>query len=125
MLTPYGKAVRQYRDARNVTLTTMAEHLGVPPSYLSAIEHGRKQPSSSVIESTTEFFADAGGPSLADWKSLANESPTHIKLNLAAADEVEREVYLAVGRGFRHLPRTVKEEIRQFIRTRLRHQEDV
>ncbi len=41
-MTPFGQKVRELRAARGVTLAGMAAALDVTPSYLSALEHGRR-----------------------------------------------------------------------------------
>lgn len=118
MLTPFGRAVRVYRNELNVNLKQMADALDVPSSYLSAIEHGRKPVSASFVDAVHRYFIQHGVPR-DYWAELAAESPTHVKLDLTQADELEREVYMAVGRRFRDAPHQVKEDIRDFIRNRL------
>ncbi|MGL4729283.1 MAG: helix-turn-helix domain-containing protein [Bosea sp. (in: a-proteobacteria)] len=41
-MTPFGAKVRELRAARGMTLSDMAERLGVSPAYLSALEHGKR-----------------------------------------------------------------------------------
>ena len=123
MLTPFGKAIRISRDEKNVNLKQMAEALNVPSSYLSAVEHGRKPVSSALVDAVHEYFVDLH-PSREDWAALASVSPTQVKLDLTSADELEREVYMAVGRRFKSAPHQVKEEIRQFIRARLSNNDE-
>jgi transcriptional regulator with XRE-family HTH domain len=41
-MTPFGKRLRELREARGLPLKSMAEALGVSPAYLSALEHGRR-----------------------------------------------------------------------------------
>lgn len=41
-MTPFGARVRTLRRSRGVTLSAMAERLGVSPAYLSALEHGKR-----------------------------------------------------------------------------------
>lgn len=41
-MTPFGARIRQLRAAKGLTLSRMAEELGVTPAYLSALEHGRR-----------------------------------------------------------------------------------
>ncbi len=41
-MTPFGQKVRELRATRGVTLAGMAAALEVSPSYLSALEHGRR-----------------------------------------------------------------------------------
>ena len=124
MLTPFGKAMRRSREEKNVNLKKMAEALDLPSSYLSAIEHGRKPVSAALIDAVAAYFADEG-MHRDDWAALASASPTQVKLDLTQADELEREVYMAVGRRFKSAPHEVKEEIRQFIRARLSSDDEV
>lgn len=41
-MTPFGKAVRKLRIDRDLLLKDMADELGVTPTFLSAVETGRK-----------------------------------------------------------------------------------
>lgn len=41
-MTPFGARLRELRQARGMTMTAMAEAIGVSPAYLSALEHGRR-----------------------------------------------------------------------------------
>ena len=41
-MTPFGAKLRQLRAERGVSLKAMAEALGVTPTYLSALEHGKR-----------------------------------------------------------------------------------
>lgn len=41
-MTPFGQRIRQLRAAKGLTLSRMAQELGVTPAYLSALEHGRR-----------------------------------------------------------------------------------
>lgn len=46
-----GKAIRQERVKRKVSLRKYAEKIGISPAYLSDIERGNRYPSSAVINS--------------------------------------------------------------------------
>ncbi|PKR88582.1 transcriptional regulator [Pleomorphomonas diazotrophica] len=41
-MTPFGARLRELREARGMTLKSMAAAIGVSPAYLSALEHGRR-----------------------------------------------------------------------------------
>ncbi len=41
-MTPFGARICQWRQAKSLTLSAMANDLGVTPAYLSALEHGRR-----------------------------------------------------------------------------------
>lgn len=56
-MTPFGQRLRDLRDARGITLKTMAEDLGVTPTYLSALEHGRRsKPNWSFVQRVIHYF---------------------------------------------------------------------
>lgn len=114
MLTEFGKASRRCRDEMGSNLKQMADYLEVPPSYLSAIEHGQKKVPRKIIEKTWEYFG-ATGPTMDEWVEYAQESPTHVKLDMTSADELERDVYMAVGRKFHLMPHERKKEIRDLL----------
>lgn len=41
-MTPFGAKLRELRRVRGLTLKEMAGALGVTPTYLSALEHGKR-----------------------------------------------------------------------------------
>jgi len=56
-LTPFGVRVRALRQERGVTLTAMAEAIGVSPAYLSALELGKRgRPSWYLIQRIIAFL---------------------------------------------------------------------
>jgi len=56
-VTPFGAKLRALRAERNVTLTDMANTLGVSPSYLSALERGkRSRPSWAFVQAAIQYF---------------------------------------------------------------------
>ncbi len=56
-MTPFGARMRELRQARGVTLSDMAREIGVSPTYLSALEHGRRgRPSWSFVQQVIQYF---------------------------------------------------------------------
>ncbi|MEN3929633.1 helix-turn-helix domain-containing protein [Microvirga sp. W0021] len=56
-VTPLGEHLRQLRLERGVALKDMAEHLGVSPAYLSALEKGQRgKPTWVMIQGMLAFF---------------------------------------------------------------------
>lgn len=56
-MTPFGAKLRALRAERNLTLTDMANTLGVSPSYLSALERGkRSKPSWAFVQAAIQYF---------------------------------------------------------------------
>lgn len=56
-MTPFGAKLRALRAERNLTLSDMANALGISPSYLSALERGkRSKPSWAFVQAATQYF---------------------------------------------------------------------
>jgi transcriptional regulator with XRE-family HTH domain len=56
-VTPFGARLRELRAARGVPLKEMAEEVGVTPTYLSALEHGRRgRPSWDFVQRVIQYF---------------------------------------------------------------------
>jgi len=56
-MTPFGARLRELRQERGITLTTMAAELGVTPAYLSALERGhRGRPSRSFVHQVCQYL---------------------------------------------------------------------
>lgn len=62
MLTEFGKRVRKARIDADVSMLKMAETLGTTPSFLSAMEMGRKNISQAWARKIEKFFEDRGVP---------------------------------------------------------------
>lgn len=56
-MTPFGRRMRELRTTRGITLQEMAAALDVSPSYLSALEHGRRgRPSRTRVHQICQYF---------------------------------------------------------------------
>lgn len=56
-MTPFGARLRELRAERGVALKDMAESLGVTPTYLSALEHGRRgRPNWGFVQRVIHYF---------------------------------------------------------------------
>lgn len=56
-MTPFGRHMREMRAERGVTLSQMAEGIGVSAAYLSALEHGKRgQPTFLMLQRITAYF---------------------------------------------------------------------
>jgi len=56
-MTPFGRRMRELREAKGVTLQQMADALDVSPAYLSALEHGRRgRPSRPRVHQVCQYF---------------------------------------------------------------------
>lgn len=75
-LTEFGKAVRMARIQTGDTLLTMANHLNVSPSFLSAMETGGKKISDDWVKKINSYFVEKGAEieELEELAAAANES---------------------------------------------------
>jgi len=56
-MTPFGLFVRQKRAVKNIALKDMARAIGLTPSYLSALELGKKgRPSVVLIQKIAQYL---------------------------------------------------------------------
>lgn len=58
--TELGKVIRKLRVDCDVTQRSVAFSIGVTPSYLSAIEYGKREPSKELIGRIEKFFEGQG-----------------------------------------------------------------
>lgn len=101
-LTPFGKAVRKLRLDRDEILKDMAEKLDVSPSFLSAVETGKKKiPDEMLQELATHYQLKKNG--LADLRRLAQESQQQFKLNVSKTKKETRGLVAAFARKFTEL----------------------
>ncbi|MGJ7497187.1 helix-turn-helix domain-containing protein [Variovorax sp. RT4R15] len=59
-ITEFGKAVRKARIDADETLASMANHLNTTPSFLSAMEMGRKKIPADWIGRIEQYFLQRG-----------------------------------------------------------------
>lgn len=56
-MTPFGARMRAMRAARGIALKDMAAALDVTPTYLSALEHGRRgRPTWYFVQRVIQYF---------------------------------------------------------------------
>ncbi len=56
-MTPFGQKLRELREARGISLKSMAHAIGVSPAYLSALEHGRRSaPTWYLVQRIIAYF---------------------------------------------------------------------
>jgi transcriptional regulator with XRE-family HTH domain len=64
----FGAAIKKFREKATLTQKELADALQVTPTYLSAIEHERKQPSLDLLKNTSKVL---GIPSeILFWESI-------------------------------------------------------
>ena len=114
MLTPLGRQIRRLRIDKRVRLKDMADSFRVKSSFLSAVENGRKPLPDGWVKKIADYF-DGYGVTLSEWERLAELSKPKFTMNLASADEFDRETCLAFGRYYLELPPERKRKIREML----------
>jgi transcriptional regulator with XRE-family HTH domain len=100
-MTPFGAKVRRLRKAQGVTLTKMAEALGVSGAYLSALEHGhRGRPNWSMVQRIIAYF-NVIWDEAEELERLARISDPRVTVNTAGmhprATELANELAQTIG----------------------------
>lgn len=99
MLTDFGKAIRLYRIEHGLLLKDMADKLGYPSSYLSAMEMGRKSVPDAYLEKLFDSFAFTEEEKTVIKKAAANSIAT-VKLDLTDAENSKRNLAICFARKF-------------------------
>lgn len=75
-LTDFGKAIRKARIDTGETLGSMADAIGVTPSFMSSVETGRKKVPDGLVNQIDQFFRGRGVflKQLAEMADVANKS---------------------------------------------------
>lgn len=99
MITAFGKELRKMRIDHGEVLKDMAEKLGVSPSFISAVETGRKNVPAGWIDQIADTY------SLDETKvkrlyNAAKESISSVKINLCGSDQPQRKAALVFARDF-------------------------
>jgi transcriptional regulator with XRE-family HTH domain len=111
-MTPFGERLRGLREARGLKLKDMAQELGVTPTYLSALEHGRRsKPNWSFVQRVIHYFniiwdeadelqrlADNSNPKItvetAGLSSKATELANRLARDIADLSEADLDAHL-------------------------------
>lgn len=100
-MTPFGAKVRRLRKSQGLTLTKMAEALGVSGAYLSALEHGhRGRPNWSMVQRIITYF-NVIWDEAEELERLARISDPRVTVNTAGmhprATELANELAQSIG----------------------------
>ena len=85
-MTPFGEKMRELRAARGVSLGEMADAIGVTPTYLSALEHGRRgRPNWVFVQRVIHYF-NVIWDEAEDLQRLADVSHPRVTVDTAGLD---------------------------------------
>jgi len=90
MLTPFGKFCRKLRIDKGELLKDMADKLGVTPSYLSAVERGKRNIPKDWFEKISNIYLlnQSQRDTLFD---VIQKSNITLKVDLSMIDEYDRK----------------------------------
>ena len=115
MVTEFGKMVRIFRMEHGLLLKDMADELGYPPSFLSAMEMGRK----AIPDSFLEKFFDVYEIPAADrenYRNAARNSVASVKLDLLNTSNERRKLAITFARRFEDLDDEQIAEIQKLLK---------
>lgn len=110
MITEFGKALRKIRIDRGEVLRDMAAKLEVSPSFISAIETGKKKIPNGFLEQIVNLY-DLTRTEERMLKDAAKDSVTAVKINLLGSDTTQRRAALVFARDFGTLSDKTAEQI--------------
>lgn len=115
MLSPFGEWVRAFREKKRITLREMSRTLGKSPSFLSALELGRKSVPISFLEEFSSVY-DLSVDQFSELKRAVSASRTQARVSFeAGAGNKEKEVAMLFARNFSELSEDQTERIREIL----------
>lgn len=115
MITDFGKALRIYRIEHALKLKDMADILGVPSSYLSAIEMGRKPLTQEFYERIiiNFTFSDDEKEKLYEYY---NQQLSRIAISLENVSSNKRNLAINFARKFEDMDDEEIDQLLSFIK---------
>lgn len=114
MLTAFGRFCRKLRIDQGELLKDMAEKLGVTPSYLSAVEIGKRSIPKSWPELIKQKYS-LSHDQFAELLEAVKLSQSSLKIDLTNYSESDREIMLAFARQFSSLDDNAKQHIKTLL----------
>lgn len=110
-MTPFGRRVRDLRAQRGVTLTEMARAIGVTPTYLSALETGKRgKPTWALTQRIIAYF-NVIWDEAEDLQRLAELSQPRVVVDTADLSPQATELANLLAREIGHLPQEAVAEL--------------
>ncbi|MGU3496468.1 helix-turn-helix domain-containing protein [Xanthobacteraceae bacterium A53D] len=103
-MTPFGRRVRDLRAARGATLTEMATAIGVSPTYLSALENGKRgKPTYAMVQRIIAYF-NVIWDEAEDLQRLSQVSHPRVTVDTAGLSPEATELANLLAQEIAHLP---------------------
>lgn len=111
MITEFGKKLRNIRMDQGILLKDMAQDLDVTPSFLSAVEVGKKNVPEKWISEISDHY-NLTESERKELEKLARDATTNVKIDITQANNIQRSAALAFTRSFDSLS---EDEAKQII----------
>lgn len=99
MITEFGKALRKLRIEHGEVVRDMARRMGVSPSFISAVENGKKNVPDAWIKTIAELY-DLNDAQINELREMAQQSMTSVKIDLLGRNASQRKAALIFARDF-------------------------
>lgn len=115
MITEFGKVLRKLRIDRGEILKTMADHLEITSSYLSAIECGKRNIPPDFIERLSNVYG-LDQDQILVLNNARNKSLDSIEIKLDGISGPKRDLVLQFARKFNDMDEEVTQTLINFLR---------
>lgn len=112
MLSEFGKFSRKLRIEEGELLKDMATKLNVTPSYLSAVEVGKRAIPEKWISILIKSY-NLASSSATELKSIYENSLESVTMNIKEKNIEDKELIISFARNFDSLDENVKNELKQ------------
>jgi len=117
MITEFGKALRKLRIDHGEILLNMAKKLEVTPSFLSAVEVGKKNVPANWLERIVELYQLPVDEKKKLEQAVA-DSVVSVKLNLSQIEQPQRKAALVFARNFDTLSPEEADKLLEFFKAK-------
>jgi transcriptional regulator with XRE-family HTH domain len=119
MLTEFGKNLRKIRIDKGELVKDMADKLEVTPSYLSAVENGKRNIPEQWTDKLASFYSLDTAAKAALHETAARSAKT-VKLNLDQASADKKGAAVMFARKFHELDESEIFQLQEFIKNLVR-----
>lgn len=117
MLTDYGKELRKIRIDREEILKDMAEKLGMTPSYLSAIESGKRTIPSELTSKLSNLYS-LSPEETNNLKEAEVKTSKLVTLSLEGETAEKQELAIKFARSFEKMDDETAKQVTNWLKSK-------
>lgn len=115
MISPFGKFTRKLRIDCGELLKDMADKLGVTPSYLSAIENGKRNVPHNWINIIAELYS-LNDEQIKQLKQAVKDSKIITTVDVRGLKESDKDIMVSLARSIDGMDKEQKEIIKKLLK---------